>query len=314
MRWKSHVRCGVGENLAITSNDYLSLYIKIIKEKFSKYNLSLDYIKWKGTFLSGSEVDIRSFFVQLILKIIIESEFNTFNKKIYLNPILKTYIDDLIPEKIRTEISTLVPKFTKLLNLKLAFYEVKAIEAIFYFVFISKKTIPISEEPIVFFETSKEKDENFNTIHSTLQKSRLFNKFPYLKNNIPFISLAVQNLHKEIPYWQNSCYPDLVKELESYFDINFSHKDNLLFLNIFECSIFKKDFEIYNFNNYSCNSNTNITILVTFFKKLFLKYNFNFLEDDYFKISLFFYYQILQKNFFQLRKKLLLLTYPLITG
>ena len=26
VRWKSHARCGVGENLEITSKDYLSLY------------------------------------------------------------------------------------------------------------------------------------------------------------------------------------------------------------------------------------------------------------------------------------------------
>ena len=38
MRWKSHVRCGVGENSAIISKNYLSLYVKSILfgDKFEK--------------------------------------------------------------------------------------------------------------------------------------------------------------------------------------------------------------------------------------------------------------------------------------
>lgn len=294
----------MGENLTIISNDYLSLYIKIIKEKFSKYNLSLNYVKWKGTFLLGSEADKRVFFIQLILKIIIESEFNTFNKKFYINPMLKLYIDNFIPENIQTKISTLVPNFTKLLNLKLSFYEVKAIEAIFYYLFINNKEIPQEENKVIFFLNSIEKDKEFSTIYSTLKNSKILNDFPYLENNLSYISVCVLNLYKEIPYWENSCCQNLIRELEYHFNISFSHKDKLLFLNIFECSIFKKDFEIYNFNDYSSNSNTNVISLVTYFKKLFLKYDFTFLEDDYFKISLFFYYQILQKHFFSINKKI----------
>lgn len=261
----------MGENLAIISNDYLSLYIKIIKEKFSKYNLSLNYVKWKGTFLLGSEADKRVFFIQLILKIIIESEFNTFNKKFYINPMLKLYIDNFIPENIQTKISTLVPNFTKLLNLKLSFYEVKAIEAIFYYLFINNKEIPQEENKVIFFLNSIEKDKEFSTIYSTLKNSKILNDFPYLENNLSYISVCVLNLYKEIPYWENSCCQNLIRELENHFNISFSHKDKLLFLNIFECSIFKKDFEIYNFNDYSSNSNTNVISLVTYFKKPLFK-------------------------------------------
>ncbi|MEG0398029.1 MAG: hypothetical protein RR656_02985, partial [Cetobacterium sp.] len=75
----------MGENLKITSNDYLSLYLKIITALLSKYDLSLSKVKWKGTFLVGANEDIRKFFVQLLLKIITESEINILKSKIFLN-------------------------------------------------------------------------------------------------------------------------------------------------------------------------------------------------------------------------------------
>ena len=52
MRGNSHVRCGAGENLEITSKDYLSLYFAPSAAK------SWNYTSYRGTYWAGGNADV----------------------------------------------------------------------------------------------------------------------------------------------------------------------------------------------------------------------------------------------------------------
>ncbi|MEF9932810.1 MAG: hypothetical protein RR191_01385 [Cetobacterium sp.] len=300
----------MGENLKITSNDYLSLYLKIITALLSKYDLSLSKVKWKGTFLVGANEDIRKFFVQLLLKIITESEINILKSKIFLNPILKIYLDNLIPEKLKNELFLLTKKLTKSLNLELDFYGFKAIEATLIYLYIENKNINIQCFIDGFsFKTKELYTHYYNEIYNT----NILKNHQILEDNLPYIIFTILTLYGEFYPKKNSLYGQIVSELELYFDTEFSPVDKHLFISILECSNFKKNFELYNFSNYTTSGNDfNIPInIVSFFKSFLLKYNLNFLEDDYFKISLFFYHQILQKKIRLLKKHILAIDFSL---
>ncbi|MBC2856943.1 hypothetical protein H3N56_10910 [Cetobacterium sp. 2A] len=227
----------MGENLKITSNDYLSLYLKIITALLSKYDLSLSKVKWKGTFLVGSNEDIRKFFIQLLLKIIIESEINILKSKNFLNPILKIYLDNLISKKLKNELFLLTKKLTKLLNLELDFYGFKAIEVTLIYLYIENEDINIES---FLSEFSFKTKELYTRYCIKVDSTNILKNHQILKDNLPYIIFTILTLHEEFYSKKNLYYSQVVYELELYFDIEFSSVDKYLFISILECSNFKK--------------------------------------------------------------------------
>lgn len=286
------------------SRKTLSLDLEELKNFLKENNLALESVPWKGIYLKGNNYDKITLAVQFIMKIHLEQEINESTiktQKVLLNPLINKLYREYIPKKIEILFYNLTKQILNKYKIEAGTYFFYSFFAISIYAYLKKDNTLICNS---FQKNISSEIENLCKEYSKYFKSKSFlSKYPSLEKNINLLAGCLSRMNELffiIDNENNQLYNKIISDVENYFDINFSKKLKIYFIQTLGISIFKFRFRIKKYNScFSKLSRSDKNILDDLNTVLY-KNNFSIYDEDLILLALLIKEEIINNRIFKI--------------